>query len=290
MKLGDFLNTIAAKSGKQNEKAFVDLLANADLARIELEDGIANEINASLMNIDGAKNNSSIKSHFYASALAGVDSELLTTAAELGLDPDTISALKADKDTYNKMRVLRDKAKEQLSKQTQGSGEKTTELSKMIQDLNAQLAAEKKGRKADLEAQKQTHTKEIIDYIVSANLSAKNYAESALPAQVRIKVAKSLLEDNLAQKGISLVNENGSIRLKQAANPELDYYDSNNKPLSFDDFTNQILAENKLLAASNPDSVRKSAIQSPAYPPEGSQVDTSRFNSAIVGALADIKQ
>lgn len=37
MNLGDFLNTLAAKSGMQNDPALVDLLSNSELANHQID-------------------------------------------------------------------------------------------------------------------------------------------------------------------------------------------------------------------------------------------------------------
>ena len=82
MKLVDFLNTIAAKCGKQKE--FEGIVNNPVLSSVEIPDDVANGINSDLFTLESAKNNSSLKTHFSAGALNGVDAEILAAVEALG--------------------------------------------------------------------------------------------------------------------------------------------------------------------------------------------------------------
>ena len=57
MNLGDFLNTLAAKTGMQKDPGLVDLLSNSELANQHVSDDFANAMDTALMSLEGAKNN-----------------------------------------------------------------------------------------------------------------------------------------------------------------------------------------------------------------------------------------
>ena len=71
MKLGDFLTTLARKSNMNEDKALIDILSNSTLANTEIADSFANQLDSSLMSLEGAKNNPTILNHFKPIILKG---------------------------------------------------------------------------------------------------------------------------------------------------------------------------------------------------------------------------
>jgi hypothetical protein len=248
MKIGDFLNKMASKVGKQNDKAIIDLLNRTEISQIEIADDVANAMVSELMSFDGAKNNSTIKSHFLAEALNGVDAELATTVNELGLDADIF---KDNKNTYEKVRKLRETIKDLQEQKSDAKGKEKAELQKTINELNEKLAQMIEGHKKELEETKSQYEGQMLNHLMFSSLKGKNYANKDMPADTSAKIAQVLITDELAKLGVKTVNDSGILRLKRTKD-DTEYFDDNHKQVTYDDFVTKVLADNKLLAVSDP--------------------------------------
>jgi hypothetical protein len=248
MKLGDFLNNMASKVGKQNDKAIIDLLSRTDISQIDVADEVANIMVSELMSLDGAKNNSAIKSHFIAEALNGVDAELSTTVNELGLDANIF---RDNKNTYEKVRKLRETIKDLQEQKSDAKGKEKAELQKTINELNDKLAQMIDGHKKELEETKSQYEGQMLNHLMFSSLKGKNYANKDMPADTSAKIAQVLITDELAKLGVKTVNDGGVLRLKRTKD-DTEYFDDNHKQVTYDDFVTKVLADNKLLAVSDP--------------------------------------
>lgn len=284
MKLGDFLNTLAQKVNAQNNPALISILSNAELANRDLEDDFANLLNSGLMSLDAAKNNAQLRNHFYGLALNGVDSEILNVASELGFDETIISQLKGDKDTYNKLRGLKDKMIELKDKKSnEDSAGKRAEYQKQIDDLNRTIATLKEASAKDISSLTSKHDAEITDLIIRAGLMSKNYANKELKPEVNAITAKTLVDMALNEKGAIAVRDGHNIVLKQKTNPELDYYENNMK-VGYDDFVTKTLTNSKMLSVSD-----GNHSPQPRVPQGGAGLDTAAVQDAIAESMADLK-
>lgn len=285
MKLGDFLNTLAQKLNAQNNPALINILSKSELANTDLDDDFANLLNGGLLSLDAAKNNAQLRNHFYGLALNGVDSEILNAANDLGLDETVINQLKGDKDTYNKIRGLKDKLLELKDKKSsEDNAGKRAEYQKQIDDLNKTIATLKETSENNISSLKNQHDAEITDLLIRGSLMSKNYANKDLNPEVNAITAKALVDMALAEKGAVAVRDGNKIVLKQKENPELDYYDNNVK-VGYDDFVTKTLTNSKMLAVSG-GGKNTPPVQ---VPQGGSGLDTSAVQSEIANSLADIK-
>jgi hypothetical protein len=283
MKTGDLLNTLAGKINQQNNQALIDVLSRQDVQQVDIPDEFANLLAADLMSLDGAKNNASIKSHFTALALNGVDKELGNTVSELGIEDDIF---KSEKDTYGKVRTLSAKIKELVEKKGDSGGKEKADLVRQINELNAKMAKIIEEHNAEVGSMKQQHEEHLMDFLVQSSLQGKNYANKDIPAEANTKLAKTLLTEALTQRGAKLVKENNVLKLKQASDATLDLYDENHKPVAYDDFVNKVLADYKLLAVSDP----KKVITPAALPGQGGAANpnTAGIDAAIAASISDL--
>jgi hypothetical protein len=288
MKLINLFNEFATKCGKQNEPAVIDLLSRADLQNIDLADEVANAINNSLMTIDSAKNNPLLKSHFYALALGSADAEIMKTVELLNLGEDFKNEISGVQNTYDKQRKLASKVQEAIEalKAAKGNGnEKDIEkYTKKINDLNLQISQLKETTvpKSELDVLKQTHEKQLTDYAFGNLLNSFNFADKGLSREDMLLVAKSKIEKALDGKAV-LTRENNTLKLKNANDPALDYYDDSQKTVSFSDFAGKILADNKMLAVSG--GKPNNTITQPNG--GGNELDTSRYDASVAFALGE---
>ncbi|GHT33568.1 hypothetical protein FACS189434_08000 [Bacteroidia bacterium] len=286
MKLPDFINQIAAKSGKQNDPAIIGLLSNANLVNIDLSDETANAINSNLLTIDGAKNNVHIKNHFASQALNGIDAEVLNGIKGFDLGDDFLNEISGEKNSYEKTRKVFAKLKEahDAIKTSKGNGnEKDVEkYTKQINDLNSQISKIKETYIPKTEHEKAIAEKDnsIRDFMVHSHVLGLNYANKDIDKDLNIELAKLALKKSLEKSGAIVVKDGNELKLKQSQQPELDYYDSQQKAVIFNDFLQKTLAENKLLAVSGGGGTTTSNTTSPIIPNGGIQVDKLNLPTA----------
>lgn len=276
MKLLDLINSLATKVGKQNDKAMIDLLSRADLQNIDFADDIANSINNGLLTIEGAKNNIAVKNHYVATALSPVDEHILSSARNFGLDDDFIAELTANKSTYEKQKRLADKLKETFDvlKASQSKDKDVEKYAKQINELTAQLMKLKTDSvpKSELDKVKKEGDKQVLDFMLQSKLSGLKYANTDVPTDVNTRLARIILDEALTKKDVVLVKEGNEIKLKQAKEPSLDYYDQSQKTVGIDDFLSKTLADAKILAVSNSGEGNPQPPSQPTVPIPNGQV------------------
>lgn len=291
MKLGEFLTTLARKSNMENDPALVSILSNSDLANRDIADTFANALDTNLMSLEGAKNNPAVLNHYKPIILKAADDKFTMLAEKFGMS-DEISA---EKSTYKKFDILESKLEAKISdlEKKQGKAtdpQKEAEFTRQIQELQTKLGQLNDQKATELNGLKSQHDSEMTDMLVKFNLTGKKFANKELPIEVNTTVAKTLLEAKLKESGAILVNENGTLKLKQAANPTMDFVDSGFKVVSFSDFTDQTLAANKLLEVSGGGLPPATPATPQKIPGGGQQTNMSQFNAAIESAMSDVKQ
>jgi hypothetical protein len=288
MKIGDFLNTLAGRTGKTEEMKTV--LNNAVLASLEMDDALANDINSALLTIEGAKNNQALKTHFNTLALNGVDAEIQNAIEALGFDDAVKTELLGEKNTYSKHRKLTAKIKESmeaLKAATQNDDSKAIErYTSQINKLQSELSSVKESHvpKSELETLKKQHDSELTNFILKNALSSKKYANETVSPDVNVELANVIIGKALAEKGAVLVKNGTGLKLMQASDPALEYYDGQNKAVAFNDFVDKTLADAKLLSVSNPKQTPKLPVVQDGQ--NGRVYDNS---AAMNAAIANLK-
>jgi len=289
MKLGDFLNTIGEKAGKKNDPALIALLSNPALANIEIADDFANSIDTSLMSLDGAKNNVAVLNHFKPIILKAADDKFALLGEKFGFSDEVA----AEKSTYKKFDLLESKIEAKIAELEKKQGKtsdpaKEAEYTRQIQELQSKLGALTDQKTKDLEKLTTKHESQMMDMLVKFNLTGKKYANKDLPSEVNVLTAKTLLEAKMKEAGAILVNDGGMLKLKQSANPTMDYVDAGFKQVSFTDFTDKTLADSKLLEVSGGGNPQPTPPAPPRVPGQQS-INTSAFANALAASQADIK-
>lgn len=287
MKLGDFLNTMASKTGLQNDPTFVAFIqANPQLAGLDLDDKVAIPMNTGLMSLEGAKNNTDVKKHFDALVLNAIDGKLNPLAAEYGATAE----FESEKSTYKRIDILTQKIAAKIAeiKGSSSDASKDAEVKRLtdeMQKLQQQLTTLTTDKNNEIANIKSAHAKEMLNTLIDINLSGKTYANKAVDAKTNLTIAKALLDSKLAERGAIVINENGQLKLKNATTPELDLLDESNQPLTFAQFTDKVLADAKLLEVSSGGNgpQHQTIIQQPGA------VDMSAYNAAVASALSDIE-
>lgn len=282
MKFGEFLNTMAAKLSLQNDAELISALSNAELANMEIGDTFANRMNTGLMSLDGAKSSADVKKHFDALALKAIDDKLNPLAALYGAQAE----FDAEKSTYKRVDILASKFAAALEAAKAASGDVTKEaevkrlngeLLKMQNQLTA-LTSDKDGEIAKIKSQ---HAQQMLDAMIDFALSGKNYANKTLDSKTNVTIARAIMAEELAKRGAVIVNADGVLKLKNANAPELDLLDEGNKPVSFGDFTDRLLADKSLLEVSKQPATPPTRVS--VTPPNGA--DMTAYNEAMERAI-----
>lgn len=290
MKLGDFLTTLARKSNMDADKALIDLLSNSAIAQTEIGDSFASQLDNSLMSLDGAKNNPQVLNHFKPIILKAADDKFAILAEKYGFSDE----LTLEKSTYKKFDILESKLEAKIKDLETKQGktanpEKEAEYQKQIGTLQSELQRLTEAKTTEVDSVKKSYESQITDMYVNNLLTGKKYATKDLPSDVNVQIARTLIESKLKKDGAVLVRQNGELRLKQAANPEMDFVDAGYKPVSFADFTDKTLAENKLLDVSTgtPPPAPTQQHFRPQFNAGNSNQNTSKFDAAMADALGE---
>jgi hypothetical protein len=297
MNLGDFLNTLAAKSGMQNDPALVDLLSNSELANHQISDEFANALDTSLMSLEGAKNNRDLLNHYKPIILKAADEKFAILAEKYGI----VNEMQGEQSTYKKIDILENRIAAKIAELENKVGkgaqsEETARLVKQIENLQKQIIEVQTAKETELAQLRDQHTKQQLDMLVNIELNGKRYANQDL-GDTNITIGRALVEKALKEQNAVLVNEGGVLKLKQADNPQLDYVDSGFKPVTFGDFTNRVLAEKHLLEVSASDDTNRGDDWRSTFTPtpktvtlrSGKQADTGNIDAAASASMADLE-
>jgi hypothetical protein len=297
MNLGDFLNTLAAKSGMQNDPALVDLLSNSELANQHVSDDFANALDSSLMSLEGAKNNRDLLNHYKPIILKAADEKFAILAEKYGI----VNEMQGEQSTYKKIDILENRLAAKMAELESKAGkgaqsEETARLVKQIENLQKQIIEVQTAKDTELAQLREQHTKQQLDMLVNIELNGKRYANQDL-GDTNITIGRALVEKALKEQNAVLVNEGGVLKLKQADNPQLDYVDSGFKPVTFGDFTNRVLAEKHLLEVSASDDTNRGDDWLSTFTPaprtvtlrNGKQADTGNIDAAASASMADLE-
>ncbi len=285
MKLGDFLNTLAQKSKIDLDFGTLSNKKLDELNMIEIDDTVAGQFDSTLMSLDGAKNNPEVLNHFKPIILKAVDNKYAILAEKYGLGDDFTN----EKNTYKKADLLEQKIDAKLAeleaqKGKGGNAEKEQLLAKQLGELQTQLSTLTESSKKEVETFRGQYENEITEMHVKNLLAGKKFATKDLPIEVNTQMARLLIDKQLKEKGAMLIRKDGELKLVQSALPDMDFY-MDNKPVSFSDFTNKILADNKLLEVSQPATQTQ---QTPTTVQTGN-INTAKFEAQMQQSLASIQ-
>lgn len=267
----------------------ISLQANAELTRINVADSLVTGLNngfSNLMSFDSAKNNSDLMKHFKAQALSGMDKKLRDTLIAMEVDDDVLVELEGESNSYERVAKALAKIRDLEAKKAGAKAPEKNELNKQIEELNKQIAAQKKAendRVAQLESGFQN---ERLDWNLQTLLGGYKYAASNLPLEANVVTAKHFLNKAIQEKGLKVVFENGKPVLKKS--DDTDFYDNNEK-VSLNAFAEGVLNSNKLLLSHDPE---KGASGGGGGTPSGGQPNNqnAHFLAALDAQIGEMTQ
>lgn len=262
---------------------FADFLTK--LNDIELPEEVAVKMESNLYDIESAKNNYTLKQHFTALALNGVDSKVQEAMDEL-LEDDSIKAeLLGIKSTPQRVSALARKIKELESAKAKADGKGDDGKAKKAQEEIDRLVNEFKAKEqkfqADLQAKENEKNEAISNFKEELFFSGLKFAND-FDLETNQIVARQKINKALMEKGAKKIfnYQTGKFEIKRADDESLDYLDERNNKTSFEDFAKGVLTQHKLLAVTDIGASKPTPLQ--PTPTLGSgQIDTSKFDMAV---------
>lgn len=288
MKTGEFIISLAKQGGVELDEAQTKALSES---ATDLQDDIATSIQGSLFTKESALANPDIINNLKAQSLDAVDSKMEELAKSFGLDEGFIHNLKETKGTYNRIDLIGktiltnqntalEKAKEGAPKGDQKELQaEISKLNKQIED-HTENTISKQDHEDMIEGFEDIQDENAIAMLqLKANslFSGQNWAMDVDP-EVNLTTAKTLFNAELATQNITLVDDNGILKLQtQEKSP---YY-VDNKEVTPQSFVNTLLAGKKLLKVTDTKTTGT-----------GAQIITGGENidPSVVGALATLQK
>jgi len=248
VKIGTLLNNLATKFGVDTTSPeFIELLS----ANLEVPDNIASSFqNLTLLTEESAKNNPKLKAHFTALALNGGDARINSAMEELGFSDEYRNEIIGAPSTYDKISLLAKKAAELGNQKAAATGKEKESVANQYNAAMAELVNQKKLYEQQLAGKEQEYSEKMKTHILRGKLTSRKLDTSRFDLETMSDIAFNQLQKELATKGIKIKNENDVLKLKQAQDDALDYFE-NNQPYSVDQLIDSVLANNKLLAVND---------------------------------------
>lgn len=250
--LNAFLNDIFVKANiPADDKALVDLLASSELQKINIPDELLTGVENNLISVEQAKNNHPIiKSHYNGETYNGLNAEIDRVANDLQLPDNVKLAIANEKLATKRIGVLAQKLVEveRAKKNTNDKGEMQS-LQKTIDDLQAEIAAEKDAKKR-LETEYSTKEKNLyLQSEINELFGEYKTIFDGLPKKARNAALNALLTQTLQDKNAKLVFDDDQ-KLKLVRNDGANVFGDDNRPWNVKTMLDHTLAANKALVVS----------------------------------------
>jgi hypothetical protein len=262
------------------------LVMNPALSNVQIPSNVAASVQQRLMTENEAKINPVVKKHFTGTALSTVDSKIKDLLDEFSFDDETKTSILTEQSTYNRIPMLAKAIADAKDRSISATGGEKKTLIDKINELQNLLNAEKEGRKSDIFNVNSQWESKLTEKELYAMFSQYNYALD-LDKDITISTAKGLWEKKLKERGGKYVFTNDGLKLVNAEAPDLPFT-IDNKTVDVKSFTENVLAEAKLLK------VQGQAPASPAATPTPAPVNVNKAvapgaKSAMSKALADFR-
>ncbi len=245
--LGDFINNLAKQAGiPADDKQLIDVLSSDAVRTTTIPDDLAGNINKAFYTLDAARNNDTLKDHYYALFAKGGEAHLRRLSDEMGWDSATVDAIMAEKNLMGKYA----KAVETVKATAAKTAKPAKEVEEQISKLHADLKSAQEAAKNAVEQERTAWVNRLQSQAINGTLASFDYGLD-LPKEIAIDTANALLNRKLAEakykvgydpetNSISLLTEAGMLAYE------------NNTPVDFKGFASRILADNKLLKVAAP--------------------------------------
>jgi hypothetical protein len=250
MNIAQFLEEISSRVGIEMTDEIQAIISNPNLNQINVPSSILNSYQSKLMTEDEAKRNLEIKRHFTGTALNAVDKKMSEVLDSFGLDEDVKNVIMQETNTYNRIPLLAKAISETKEKAISATGGEKKALLDKVNELQSLLNNEREGRKVDIDNINSKWQSQLTDKELNSMFNGYDYALD-LDKDVTITTARNLWEKKLREKGGKYIYTNEGIKLVNAEAQDLPFT-IDNKTIDVKSFTDNVLAEAKLLKVNKP--------------------------------------
>lgn len=262
------------------------LVMNPALSSLQIPSNLMASVSSKLMTENEAKNNFTIKKHFTGTALSTVDSKIKDLLDEFGFDDETKTSILSEQSTYNRIPMLAKAISDAKERSINATGGEKKTLVDKIGELQNLLNAEKDGRKLDIDRVNSQWQSQLTDKELYAMFSQYNYALD-LDKDITISTARNLWEKKLKERGGKYQFTEDGLKLVNSESSDLPFT-IDNKQVDIKTFTENVLAEAKLLKVQGNSPAPTSSTPTPA-PVQVNKTITPGAKNVASKALADFK-
>lgn len=273
--LAEILEQLLPKIGiQQGTDEFNAIVQNKGVA-FEVPDKVKEAL-PTLLTIDEAKHNPTLKAHYYGNALDPFNKKVESWLKDNGVSDDDAKAISENKNTFEKI----EKAIAAIAATKPQTKANDAELKQKINELNLMLSQQQRERDEAVNSVRNEYEQRFTEQEIDAIISSK-----PLPGQfdtdVERKIAREFLNKKLAERNAAIKRIDGKLKLVAKDDEKMFIFD-NGKELDLDTLTNMALADNKFIK------VNGNGSAPPPKPTQGGE--PPKLNNAANNAMADLEK
>lgn len=273
--LAEILEQLLPKIGiQQGTEEFNAIVQNKGVA-FEVPDKVKEAL-PTLLTIDEAKHNPTLKAHYYGNALDPFNKKVESWLKDNGVSDDEARAISENKNTFEKI----EKAIAAIAATKPQTKANDAELKQKINELNLMLSQQQRERDEAVNSVRNEYEQRFTEQEIDAIIGSK-----PLPGQfdtdVERKIAREFLNKKLAERNAAIKRIDGKLKLVAKDDEKMFIFD-NGKELDLDTLTNMALADNKFIK------VNGNGSAPPPKPTQGGE--PPKLNNAANNAMADLEK
>lgn len=271
--LAEILEQLLPKIGiQQGTDEFNAIVQNKGVA-FEVPDKVKEAL-PTLLTIDEAKHNPTLKAHYYGNALDPFNKKVELWLKENGVSDDEAKAISENKNTFEKI----EKAIAAIAATKPQTKSNDAELKQKINELNLMLSQQQRERDEAVNSVRNEYEQRFTEQEIDAIIGSKPLP-GQFDSEVERKIAREFLNKKLAEKNAAIKRIDGKLKLVAKDDEKMFIFD-NGKELDLDTLTNMALADNKFIK------VNGNGSAPPPKPTQGGQ--PPKLNNAANNAMADL--
>lgn len=271
--LAEILEQLLPKIGiQQGTDEFNAIVQNKGVA-FEVPDKVKEAL-PTLLTIDEAKHNPTLKAHYYGNALDPFNKKVESWLKDNGVSDDEAKAISENKNTFEKI----EKAIAAIAATKPQTKANDAELKQKINELNLMLSQQQRERDEAVNSVRNEYEQRFTEQEIDAIIGSKPLP-GQFDSEVERKIAREFLNKKLAERNAAIKRIDGKLKLVAKDDEKMFIFD-NGKELDLDTLTNMALADNKFIK------VNGNGSAPPPKPTQGGE--PPKLNNAANNAMADL--
>lgn len=194
--------------------------------------------------METTKTDPALEKHYRHLSLHPIDTELSKMSEEFQLKEENRKAIEEEKSTYRKLRLFADTLRQQYEQEQTAFTLKLSDA----ENHQAQLKTTYENQIATLHTQSSDR---LLQYAITTALAHKPFAAPAADTPMMINTARTLLDEALQQKNLKVILDDTHV-LTLVSITDNKPYTENERPVSFGDFSDALLAARTMLRTTRP--------------------------------------